>query len=53
MERRINRKIEDYISSFKDELRNKISSLDIDDKEKAQLLVQIEPPNKKVAVPAA
>lgn len=41
MERRINRKIEDYISSFKDELRNKISSLQIDDKEKAQLLVYI------------
>lgn len=41
MERRINRKIEDYISSFKDELRNKISSLDIDDKEKAQLLVHV------------
>ena len=41
MERRINRKIEDYISTFKDEIRNKISSLQMDDKEKAQFLVYL------------
>lgn len=41
MERRINRKIEDYISGFKDEIRNKISSLSMDDKEKAQFLVYL------------
>lgn len=41
MERRLNRKIEDYVSSFKDEIRNKISSLDIDDKDKSQVLLYL------------
>tara|TARA_Y100000816_G_C26098308_1_gene581599 strand:+ start:416 stop:910 length:495 start_codon:yes stop_codon:yes gene_type:complete len=41
MERRLNRKIEDYVSGFKDEIRNKISSLDIDDKDKSHLLLYL------------
>ena len=39
MERRLNRKTDDYFSKFKEEIRNKISSLEIEESEKTNLLV--------------
>jgi uncharacterized protein YbgA (DUF1722 family) len=39
MERRLNRKTDDYFSKFKEEIRNKISSLEIEENEKTNLLV--------------
>ena len=41
MERRLNRKIEDYISGFKDDIRDKISSLHLDDSIKSQFLLYL------------
>lgn len=39
MERRLNRKMDEYFSGFKEEIRNKISSLDIEEVDKTNLLV--------------
>ena len=41
MERRLNRKIEDYIAGFKDDIREKISSLQLDDSTKSQFLLYL------------
>lgn len=40
MERRINKKLELYITSFKDSLRNKISELELNDKTKVNDLLE-------------
>jgi hypothetical protein len=40
MERRINKKLEVYVTSFKDSLRNKISELDLNDKTKVNDLLE-------------
>ena len=40
MERRINKKLEGYVTSFKDSIRNKISELDLDDKIKINDLLE-------------
>jgi hypothetical protein len=41
MERRLNRKVDEYFSKFKEEIRNKVSSLDIDESGKTDLLIYI------------
>uniref|UniRef100_A0A6C0C112 Uncharacterized protein n=1 Tax=viral metagenome TaxID=1070528 RepID=A0A6C0C112_9ZZZZ len=41
MERRLNRKVDEYFSKFKEEIRNKVSSLDIDERGKTELLIYI------------
>jgi len=40
MEKRLNKKIESYITTFKDEIRKKISSLDFEDKPKMNDLIE-------------
>lgn len=40
MEKRLNKKIEAYVTSFKDAIRNKIGSLDFEDKEKMNELIE-------------
>jgi hypothetical protein len=40
MEKRLNKKIEVYVTSFKDAIRNKIGSLDFEDKEKMNELIE-------------
>jgi len=40
MEKRINKKIEDYVIGFKDGLKNKINELDISDKTKVNSLLE-------------
>jgi len=40
MERRINKKVEVYVTSFKDSVRNKISELELDDKSKVNDLLE-------------
>jgi len=37
MEKRINKRIETYVTTFKDDIRNKVSSLDFDDEAKPQV----------------
>ena len=40
MEKRLNKKIETYITNFKDEVRNKIAEINFEDKEKMNELIE-------------
>ena len=40
MEKRLNKKIEAYVTSFKDDIRNKIATLNFEEKDKTNELIE-------------